>query len=52
MKEIILNGFIYDFSIGYILIDVKDFLHIYDKLMKRTKYEVVFKFISSLSVAM
>ena len=36
MKEIILNGFKYDFSIGYVLIDVKDFLHIYEKLMKRT----------------
>ena len=36
MKEIILNGFKHDFSIGYVLIDVKDVLHISEKLMKRT----------------
>ena len=36
MKEIISNGFKYDFSIEYVLISVKDFLRIYEKLMKRT----------------
>ena len=36
MKEIISNGFKYDISIEYVLIGVKDFLRIYEKLMKRT----------------
>lgn len=35
MKEISLEGKIYDFSIEYSLINVKNILHIHDELMQK-----------------
>ena len=50
MKEIGLNGVVYDFSIEYGVTQTKDILNVYDYFVTKKQYKIILRFVKLLFV--